>query len=176
MTAPEFSRRQPVDPLPAAGETITIAATPEECAALARRFGLESMSALTADLTLEPVPGGVIRLHGDMAARLTQRCVVSLEPFDVQIAEPVRMEFTAEPAILEAAAEDPELDIELIEDAAIDLGEVVAQSLSLALDPYPRRPDLPADALAVAAEPEKAPATGPFAALAALRRRNDTDM
>ena len=63
---------------------------------------------------------------------------------------------------------DAEIDDspELLTDV-LDLGEVAAEALSLALDPFPRSPD--ADkALAAAAgdAPEK-----PFAALAALRDR-----
>ena len=58
-----------------------------------------------------------------------------------------------------------------IEDGAIDLGEAAAETLLLALDPYPRAPN--ADAVlreaGVKPEGEEEREPGPFAALAALK-------
>ncbi len=56
-----------------------------------------------------------------------------------------------------------------------DIGELVAQQLSLALDPYPRAKDAPApDTVPDAADPAEPvteqPPAGPFAALAARRK------
>jgi hypothetical protein len=58
-----------------------------------------------------------------------------------------------------------------LEGEKIDIGEAVAQSLSLALDPYPRVADADArlKALGVMSEED----AGPFAALAALRKSAD---
>ena len=65
----------------------------------------------------------------------------------------------------ESEDDDPDLPDEIPYPAgAIDLGEAAIQQLALALDPYPRRPDLPEAG-------EELPDTPhPFAALAALRR------
>jgi hypothetical protein len=61
------------------------------------------------------------------------------------------------------------LDIVFHDGAAIDIGEAIAQTLALALDPYPRAPDAEA-ALKEAGVKSEAEA-GPFAALAALKAR-----
>lgn len=50
--------------------------------------------------------------------------------------------------------------------AFVDVGEAVAQTLALALDPYPRAPD--ADARLAAAGVTVAVEAGPFGALAGL--------
>ena len=52
----------------------------------------------------------------------------------------------------------------------IDLGEAVAETLGLAIDPYARGPDAEAARRAAGLSDEDAP-TGPFAALAALKSR-----
>jgi len=51
----------------------------------------------------------------------------------------------------------------------IDLGEAVAQSLGLALDPYPRSPN--ADALLKAAGVKREDEAGPFGVLASLKEK-----
>ncbi|MEM6491718.1 MAG: DUF177 domain-containing protein, partial [Pseudomonadota bacterium] len=55
---------------------------------------------------------------------------------------------------------------EPVDGDAIDLGELAAQALSLALDPHPRAPDAPDDASY--AEADSAPPS-PFAKLAVLK-------
>jgi uncharacterized metal-binding protein YceD (DUF177 family) len=60
-----------------------------------------------------------------------------------------------------------ELDVVFYSGASIDLGEAVAETLSLSLPPYPRAPDAEA-ALKDAGVKTEAEA-GPFAALAALK-------
>jgi hypothetical protein len=51
---------------------------------------------------------------------------------------------------------------------AIDLGELVAQYLSLAINPYPRAPDAEAQADQYRADPQR---DGPFAVLSKLREQ-----
>jgi hypothetical protein len=53
----------------------------------------------------------------------------------------------------------------------IDLGQVVAEQLVLALDPFPRAPGAAFDSPADAPAAEGTPTPGPFAALAALRQK-----
>ena len=138
--AAEFSRPVAVARL-APGETVfDIAATPAECAALARRFGLVALDRLVARVVVEPVEGGLVRVTAELSATVVQECVVTLEPVTSTIAEPVTLLFSegaapAEP-VLSAEAEP----VEPICGGIIDIGEAVAQHLSLALDPYPRAP------------------------------------
>jgi uncharacterized metal-binding protein YceD (DUF177 family) len=108
-----------------------------------------------------------IRLEASLAAAVVQECVVTLEPVPAELSEDFTIIYgapAAEDELLERGlAEDG--DFEPLAGAEIDIGEAVAQQLSLALDPYPRAPgaSLPAD--------EDAPAVveHPFAALAKLK-------
>ena len=145
MNKPEFSRLIAVEGItPDKTRHETIAATEEECAALAERLGLRELASLSAELDIRRVAGGdTIRLAGTLKADLVQGCVVSLQ--DV----PARIEASFETFFSENAPSDDEIEFSFEEDEAIaeqiingmiDLGEVVAQYLSLEIDPYPRAP------------------------------------
>ncbi len=143
--APEFSRVIDLASLPAAGVRRAIEAEPAEREALAKRFGLPAIAALSARLEIVPIRAGGVagaRVTGDFAARVTQTCVVSLEPFETDVAEPIALDLLP-PEALEAG-EDADLyhdeNVEPLDGDALDVGELVAQHLSLALDPHPRRP------------------------------------
>jgi uncharacterized metal-binding protein YceD (DUF177 family) len=161
---PELSRPLGLGRIPEAGRTERVVATAAECAALALRFGIPAVHALSAELNLKREPGGAIAAEGALAAEVTQDCVVTLEPVRQAVRAPLRLRFLPEGASL---SDDPEAPDE-IEFAGefLELGEAVAEQLALALDPYPRA--------AGAAEAEPAPAAEarprPFAALAALKR------
>ncbi len=169
----EFSRPFAVDRVPAGGARVAIEALAGERRALAGRFGLVRLDALSAELRLERVPGGdLLKISGHILAELAQSCVVTLEPVPAGIdAEFERLFSRDVPEIaegeVEVAIEDDQP--EPLPGDAIDLGELVAEELALALDPYPRSPaaDQALTALGLA---DDAKATGPFGALAALRK------
>jgi uncharacterized metal-binding protein YceD (DUF177 family) len=162
-TMPEFSRPVSVARLAAGAEaSYRIAANEEERRRLAERFGLIGIGSMTAEIRLRRLSGGRIRLDGELTADdVVQECVVTLEPFASRVDD----RFTV---IYGEVAEDT-LDVllvdgeeELIEPLAgdvLDIGEAVAQQLSLVLDPYPRSPGaaLPAE---VAASGDEAEADG----------------
>ena len=62
---------------------------------------------------------------------------------------------------------EAELDVAFYDGASVDLGEAVAETLALALDPYPRAPD--AEQALKAAGVKSEEEAGPFGALTALR-------
>ena len=75
---------------------LLITATPEECHALANRFRLSDITALSAELTVQPVVGGdsdtsgiddseCIEAKGTICAHVTQSCVRTNEAFDVSL-------------------------------------------------------------------------------------------
>ena len=122
--------------------------------------------------------GGRLRLAGQLQADVTQACVVSLEPVEAQLDVPVAVEFWPAAMVeeLERSAKESGgeglLDWpEAVVDGRIDLGPVIYETLAAALDPYPKRPgasfDWPQGSAAAPAEGK----SGPFAALAALKRR-----
>lgn len=77
---------------------------------------------------------------GTVRARLTQISVVSLEPFESDLIEPVDLTFSDDASDDHAATHDPEADPpDPIVNGQIDLGAITAEFLALALDPYPRK-------------------------------------
>ena len=141
----ELSRPVPLDRA-AAGLTLTVEASPEECAAAARRLTTPSVPPLRCEWPLT-AHGNVFDATGSLAARLHQECVVSLDAFPVVVAERFAVRFV--PAGQESEdADDPEQPDELPYDGPfLDLGEATVEQLALALDPYPRKPgaELPED-------------------------------
>ena len=171
MTPPEFSRPQRIDAIGDRPHSVAITAEPGERAALAARFGLVSIDALAAQFAVGREAGSIL-VTGEVTAAVIQACVVTDDPVPTRIAERVTLRFVPEEG---GAVAD---EIELADDAldtieyqgnAIDLGEAAAETLALALDPFPRGPRA-AEALreaGVIAEGE----AGPFGALASLRDR-----
>jgi uncharacterized metal-binding protein YceD (DUF177 family) len=160
---PEFPHPLALDRIPAAGLEVTVTATQAQCAALARRLGVPALASLACAFRLRPERGAIVLAELRLRARLTQICVVSLDPFAVRIDEAARLRFVPE------GREDPEPDPESDDEipyagVCIDLGEAAAEQLALILDPYPHKPG--------AALPDDAPAAiaSPFGVLARLRR------
>lgn len=169
---PELSRMVKARPL--SGELVVIEASPEERAALAARFGLGAVKSLRAEVRLEQKPRA-IRATGHLRAAIMQPCAISSEDFPVTIDEPVDLRFVEDNA--RPAVEGDEIELEADDCDEIgysgdmfDLGEAVAQTLGLAIDPYAEGPN--ADATRAAAGIVKeGEQDGPLAAmLAALKR------
>jgi uncharacterized metal-binding protein YceD (DUF177 family) len=139
----EFSRFVEADSVGTHRMERRISANPEERAALARRFDLIGIDRLEAAFSLTRAGGGVIHVTGTLEAAVTQSCVVTLAPVPAKLAETFSADFADEdrrrsPDIdLDFEAEDPP---EPIRNGHIDLGELAAEQLALALDPYPRAP------------------------------------
>jgi len=165
---PEFSRPYRLDTLGHI-KPLNISATSDECAALAKRFDLQSLSALEADATLTPDAKG-IEAKGRLRADVVQSCVVTGEPVPARFDLPFAIRFVSatdapEADEIELSAED--CDVMEHDGQVIDLGEAVAQTLLLALEPYPRSANAEArlKEAGVLSEGE----AGPFGALAALK-------
>jgi uncharacterized metal-binding protein YceD (DUF177 family) len=167
---PEFSRLYRVDTLGPGARRVTIAAEPAEREALARRFGLVSIDSLAAEAELVRNDEIVIA-SGRLTARAVQSCVASGEPVPEAVDAPFRIEFRPQPALNGGEEEielgGNELDVVFFDGGAVDLGEAVAETLSLSLEPYPR--SATADEALQAAGVKSEGEAGPFGALAALR-------
>ena len=120
-----------------------IEATVAECAALAKRLDLRSLSGLKGKISMFRVlEDNVIRIEGDIEADVVQSCVVSLQDVPSKVKVHFNTCFTEEGKEID---EDDEISVSLEEGfpdvmvgGMIDLGELVAQYLSLELDQYPR--------------------------------------
>lgn len=169
--SPELHRPVALGQIGPAGLEREVTATPQECAAIARRLLIPAVSRLACRYRLAQQPGGVVVADGTLAAQVTRECVVSLDEFETELAETFRVRFVPED---QYDAEADPLDLEADDEipyagAHLDLGEAAVEQLALALDPYPRKPDAaPPDAAAPdeAAGDGDPPAASPFAALA----------
>lgn len=143
--AREFSHWVKPDELPAAGLTLELEATASEREALAERFDLVGLHSLTAQFRVRALAAGpVVRVEGRIEAQVVQRCVVTLEDVPATVAEEIAAEFGPEEGArnVELSLEDAD-PIEPFEAEGIDLGELAAQHLALALDPYPHAAEAP---------------------------------
>ncbi len=176
LPPPPWSVPVPVAEIPETGLFQAIEAKPDVRKAMAELGGLPDIAAVKADLKLLPVKGGTVHVTGRVTGRVTQICVVSLDPVENEVDEDVDVVFAPPSQIRELAdsmdEDDGESDDdrpdppEPIEDGMIDLGKLVTDALFLGLDPYPRKPD------AVFQDQVTAPSAEehPFAALKALKK------
>lgn len=187
MTAeitPEFSRINAIEPDMGAGDdaaTFAIEASAEERAALARRFGLIDIDSLTATGTIDvSARGRRARLTATLRAKVTQVCVVSLQPVPAEVEDSFTVTYDRDAERRMREEESFDLDAEdppdPLPEKGIDIGEAVAEHLGLALDPYPRAPGVelhPPSAEGAEDGPENGARPSPFAALGRLRRREN---
>jgi len=169
---PEFSRLVRLDSLGAQPRVIPVEADDAERGALATRFDLVTLDRLEASTECTR-DGDSVDVVGQLSADLVQSCVASGEPVAARIEEIFRLRFVPAPS-LESEAEEVELsesDCDIIgyTGRAIDLGEAVAETLGLALDPFPRNPAAE-EALRAAGVLSEEDA-GPFAALKGLKEK-----
>ena len=164
-----FAHRLPLDSI-RDGERLDLVANEAERRIVAGRLGLPSLDRLEAHVTIQR-DGATVRVRGRLQAALDQHCVVTGEPVAALIDEPFELAFMPEPAAaraddeVELAAAD--CDVVFHDGSAIDLGSAIADTLALALDPYPRSAG--ADAALKEAGVMTEEQASPFAALARLR-------
>jgi len=151
------------------GKPEHLVATEAERQALARRFGLVSIGSLEATLTLT-ADGDTIAARGKLDAKIVQSCAVSGDDLPVSVAEKVDLRFVPEQEIADEELELESDDLDEIPYAGhtFDVGEAVAQSLALAIDPYATGPR--ADRVRKEKGLLEPGAAGPFGALAALKK------
>jgi uncharacterized metal-binding protein YceD (DUF177 family) len=166
--APEFSRPERLDMIGAGARSVTVEADADERRRLAGRFGLVSVERLAARFEVRREAVG-IAVEGRVEAAVVQACSVTGDPLPATVDEPVRLLFV-EPSAggEEIELSDDAIDTVEIESGAIDLGEAAAETMALALDPFPRSPAAEAalKEAGVLSEGE----SGPFAALKALKK------
>jgi uncharacterized metal-binding protein YceD (DUF177 family) len=160
------------------GASGEIAATKAEMDTIACMLDLVALEGLTFRYRLDHGGGGRLHLTGRLHANVTQTCVVSLDPVEANLDVPVEVEFWPVSLIdeLERSTEEPGnlglLDWpEAVVDGRIDLGPVIYETLATALEPYPKREGVSFDWSQGPTEEAGSAKSGPFAALAALKRR-----
>jgi len=171
-----FSYLVNVDAVPEQGLDLTISADSATRQALAAADGLAGIESLEADFHIARRGLAEFNVGGSLRARITQVCVLSLEPFDTDIVEEIDVDF-APPAALAAAhagtifggpgaaERDPP---DQIVDGTIDVGALAAEFLALGLNPYPKKPGVEFVPITVPEEKDERP----FAALKKLTDRS----
>ena len=175
----EIERLVDLDRMGTGGAALDITASDSERAALAKRFGFLGLPAFAARVTVDRRPGGQIVVEGRLRGRIVQACVLTLDPVTQDLDDTFRVVFKhgladdldpeSGEAVLNAQADAPEP----LAGNVLDVGEIVAEQLSLTADPYPRRPGAKLeDVLPKPRQGRKGPSEQrrhPFAGLAALR-------
>lgn len=137
----EFSRPVRLDTLGEGARAMTVAADEAERAALAARFRIVAVGRLEAEAMLTR-KGETVEVSGRIVADVVQACVASGEDVPEAIDEPFTLRFVPEQAANggdeEVELDEGELDELFYTGGSIDVGEAVAQTLALALNPYPR--------------------------------------
>jgi len=160
----------------------------DERAALADRLGIVGVDALRASLQVTPKTKDRYRVTGTVRGVVVQTCGVTLEPVSQTISEPLdqtyerdrgRSGLSGEAAELageisvDPMADDPP---EPISGDAIDTGPLIEETVAMALDPFPRKPDAELEVTEAGTADNDAKPPSPFAALAALKSSDpDTD-
>jgi uncharacterized metal-binding protein YceD (DUF177 family) len=167
----DFAHRLQLDQI-REGDRLDLCADVEEKSSLVERLGLISLDRLEAHAILSRI-GPKIRATGRLKASLEQSCVATGEPVPAHIDEPFDLMFLPEPKSGSSDDEielaEADLDTVFHDGSAIDLGGAIADTLALALDPYPRSAG--ADAALKEAGVLTEDEAGPFAALAALKSK-----
>lgn len=170
MSAPEFSHVVTLAEA-AQGRTMRLEADEAVRAAIAKRLDLVALDRFVVTVEVRAVAGGMAA-KGEIEAAVVQGCAATALPVPAKLTEPFDLRFLtgAGPVVdpdEEIEISDGDCDILPLEDDRVDIGEAAVQTLSLALDPFPRHPD--ADRILAEKGVLREEQAGPFAALAKLR-------
>ena len=170
----EFSRPFNVREIAPEGVTETINATPDECDAIAVRFGVGSILSLSVAVNIQSWKRGAFRVRGDASAKIIQICVVTLEPFEQVVHAGLDQVFVEKSGKLAVDNTDivvsiAEEDIGYVDEGTIELGEFAVETLCLELDPYPRKQDIEFSQSTSGETADEANRENPFAVLKQLK-------
>jgi uncharacterized metal-binding protein YceD (DUF177 family) len=116
-----------------------------ERARMSERIGNAECLALAVDYTIRPDGDARYIVDGRVKARLEQTCGVTLEPIFQDINEVIDVAFEADArrqGTLDVGFDPLEDDPpEEIRNGRIEIGEIIAEIVALAADPFPRSPD-----------------------------------
>jgi hypothetical protein len=171
----EFPRCIKIDEIGTGDSSHVIEANEQERAALAKRFDLLRLNELCANIALCRHPKGIMA-KGRFTAKFDQTCIASNEALSDSIDDAIEVLFAplsaqqpANDAEIELAVDD--CDMMTHDGRVVDIGEAVAQSLGLTMNPYPRSSDAEQrlrDA-GVKRDDDVIAPDGPFAALSAIK-------
>jgi len=126
--------------VPQGGISIDLSAGESDRRAIADRLQLPAVEDCAATFTLRPDPGRGTLVEGRLTARLVRECVVTGDPVEEKVDQPVECLVVAEePALVEDdSTEEPDYEVAL--DGRLDLAELAVQLLAVSMATYPRGP------------------------------------
>ncbi|MBB3235119.1 YceD family protein [Phyllobacterium endophyticum] len=141
-----------VNRLPSKGITVKIDANEKEREALRTFHELEDVKSFKADLQIVPWKKDGIRVRGTVNAQIVQACIVTLDPIDATVEAQIDTLFVPENSRLARppldengelviSAEGPDTP-ETFTGDRLDAGAIAEEFFELAIDPYPRKPDV----------------------------------
>jgi uncharacterized metal-binding protein YceD (DUF177 family) len=151
--------------VPETGRHVDLVADAETRAAIAELAEVVSLPRVIAEFDVARYGRGGLRVVGRVSATVEQTCVVTLEPIESVIDEPIDLVFA--PAVSAGVGEvemTPDAPDELV-DGAVDLGAIATEFLILGIDPYARKADAVFEVPAAGDD-----SAHPFEALAALKK------
>lgn len=152
-----------------------IAANQDECAALAERLGLLTVSSFSGVISIAKKKGDLIVMDGECSVTYQQECAVTLKPLDRETSFTFTTFFTENEVEYEQDEDmayiqpsDDDKRPEQIIDGKIDIADTAVQYFSLEIDPYPKSEEADFDD-SVEKAGLKNEKENPFAVLAALK-------
>jgi uncharacterized metal-binding protein YceD (DUF177 family) len=182
-TEPEFSFLVNCNKVLETGSTFKTEANKQECMALAKRFGLLSIDRLKLKAFASRQSTDAVLLQCDFSADYVQKCIVSLKPLKKNIDCTFERIYNSsiEQNFVRASEPDEEyfqnvehaLDLhDPIIDGCFNLGESVAEQLSLEIDPFPRSVDVSFDDFSSSQDEQGGKErANPFAVLEQLKKK-----
>lgn len=175
----EFSRPVKVEEITSRPLARTFEATADERRKLAERFNILDVPRLVVAISLRRQPGDIVALEGCVEAEVVQACVITLQPVPAHVSTAFTVRYLPPKLWAEAEMgreEDIEAvaaaeDVEAMPEDTIDVGEVAAQYLSLALDPYPKASSAAVGSPDSGTEEPGPSQPNPFAVLKNLKER-----
>lgn len=166
-----------LDSMPAAGRDLNLVVDKPEREVLAETLDVVSVDRLEVKLHAVRFRGG-IRVTGRLSALVVQQSVITFEPVTQEIGEPIDRIFLPGGEKAYAGPANAEIFVDLegddipdhFEGNEADLTDLIVETLSLAIDPYPRGEGESLDNLG--ADPIEDEAN-PFASLKKLKRDLD---
>jgi uncharacterized metal-binding protein YceD (DUF177 family) len=191
---PEWPHNIKLDEIGTKTRHRNIEASAQECVDVARRLNVQAIKDFKAALVIQPLSGkNIIYVSGTFEAEVSQLCSLSDELVVTKTSEPVEGWFGVPGAVVsldkvrrekkhnqeahpEVEMKPEEEEPEPIIDGAIDLGELVVQHLSLAIDLYPQVESLDREEVQTVAQAEEPSALrkNPFAALKDWKANKDS--
>jgi uncharacterized metal-binding protein YceD (DUF177 family) len=150
---------------PDTGNFYKFVASAEECQSLAARFDFIEVTSLSAELRVRKAARDCWDVSGTLKGDVVQACGATGVPLRETV------DFLVEERYVRIAGKPDEVEVHLdeaepLENGAIRIGEMLAQSLAVAVTSWPRAPEAPDMFTSGEELPDH-----PFAGLAALKRQ-----